>query len=180
MAIFLKEEGILQYPLFIDYGQLSKEKELEACIKVHEKFNLPHPKIMNLNGFGNLISSGLTDRKMDLNKDAFLPNRNLLFLVAAGAYAFETKTNAVAIGLLDEKYHIFQDQTTEFLRKSQELVSISVGQHIEIIAPLMGFSKKMVIMIARKKGIIGTYSCHSGEEAPCGQCISCLEIKNSY
>jgi 7-cyano-7-deazaguanine synthase len=180
MSIFIKEEGIAQFPLFIDYGQLAKEKEVEACLKNHKRFELPPPKVVNLRGFGMLISSGLTDKRLDINEDAFLPNRNLLFLLVGSSYAIQMKSNTVAIGLLDDRFHIFPDQTKAFLNKAQCLISLSLGKDIQIISPLMKFSKNAVIKIAQKKGITDTYSCHSGNDLPCGRCIACLEFKNSF
>jgi len=179
MEILINEEGIEQYPLFVDYGQLCKEAEWKACLSIHKKYNFPIPKIMDLKGFGKLISSGLTDSKVRLNEDAFLPGRNLLFLLAGCAYAFQKNTNAVAIGLLDEKYHLFPDQTEVFIRKTESLINISMGFKVKIITPLMIFSKSDIIKMAQNRGITGTYSCHAGMYPPCGKCVSCIEFKNS-
>lgn len=175
MALLAKEEGIHQFPLFIDYGQICKEQELKACLNVHEKLGLPSPVIMNVSGFGNLVSSGLTDPKKRVNEDAFLPGRNLLFLLAGSAYAYQNNCNAVAIALLSEDNSIFPDQTSAFINKTQELISIAMARDIGIVAPLMQFSKADVLRLATKKGISGTYSCHAGTEKPCGICVSCLE-----
>lgn len=178
MEMLIIEEGIEQYPLFVDYGQLCKEAEWKACLSIHKKYNFPVPKIMDLKGFGKLISSGLTDSKARLNEDAFLPGRNLLFLLAACAYAFQKNSNSVAIGLLDEKYHLFPDQTEDFIRKAESLMNISMGFKVKIITPLMNFSKLDVIKMSKVKGITGTYSCHAGVYPPCGRCISCMEIRS--
>jgi len=43
----------------------------------------------------------------------------------------------------------------------------------------MIFNKGDVIKLAKKRNIVGTYSCHAGGKEPCGRCISCLEILNS-
>lgn len=179
MAILAKEERINQFPLFIDYGQICKEQEWKACINMFSKFELPHPVIMNLRGYGQLIKSGLTDPAMRTNEDAFLPGRNLLFLLAGCAYAYQTNSNAVAIGLLSEKFHLFPDQTHEFINKTQKLINIAMGQNIKIVTPLMKFSKRQVLEIAKEKGIDATYSCHAGTVPPCGVCISCLEIQET-
>ncbi len=117
VAVLAKEDGIEQFPLFIDYGQICRDQELEACIRVFSRLGLPNPEVMNLAGFGKLIPSGLTDRGMRINEDAFLPGRNLLFLLAGCAYAYKTKSSGVAIGFLSEQSHIFPDQTIEFYRK---------------------------------------------------------------
>lgn len=179
MAILAKEEGIHQFPLFIDYGQICKEQELKACYAVHKKLDLPPPVVMDVSGFGNLISSGLTDPNKLVNEDAFLPGRNLLFLLAGSAYAYQNNCNAVAIALLSEKYCLFPDQTSKFIKKTQELISLIMGRDIRIIAPLMQFSKAGVLKLAKKKGVSGTYSCHAGTEKPCGICVSCMERKNA-
>jgi len=175
MALLVKEEKIEQFPLFIDYGQICKEQELKACNIVHKNLGLPTPVIMNVSGFGALISSGLTDPNKRVNEDAFLPGRNLLFLLAGSAYAYQTNSNTVAIALLSEKNCIFPDQTNTFISRAQEIINLALGRDIKIIAPLMQLSKAEVLHLANKKGISDTYSCHSGTETPCGKCVSCIE-----
>ncbi|MFC1945431.1 7-cyano-7-deazaguanine synthase [Chloroflexota bacterium] len=175
MALLVKEENIEQFPLFISYGQICREQELKACIIVHKNLGLPAPVDMNISGFGAEISSGLTDPSKRVNEDAFLPGRNLLFLLAGSAYAYQTNSSTVAIALLSEKNCIFPDQTNNFINKAQETISLALGRDIKIIAPLMQFSKNEILHLAGNKGISDTYSCHSGTETPCGKCISCIE-----
>lgn len=178
-ALLIKEEGVKQFPLFINYGQLCKNAEWKACKIVHKKYNLPNPRLVDVKGFGKLIFCGLTNPKARLVEDAFLPGRNLLFLIIGAAYAFETNSSAVAIGLLNEKYHLFPDQTSVFIRKTEELIKEAMGRDIRILTPLMKFTKNDVIQIAKSKRIEGTYSCHAGTHPICGKCVSCLEIINS-
>jgi len=179
MAIMAQEEGLAQFPLFIDYGQICRNQEWNACLTVHSKFGLPRPVMMNLRGFGQLIPSGLTKHGMRVNEDAFLPGRNLLFLLAGCAYAYKTKSNAVAIGLLSEESHLFPDQTSGFVKSTEALIDLAMGYDIRIITPLMSFTKHDVLEMAKKKGIDGTYSCHAGTIPPCGVCVSCQEAKRA-
>jgi len=179
MALLAKREGLQQHPLFIDYGQLCAEREWNACRSVLREFRLPEPTRMDLNGFGRTIPCGLTSRRFRVNEDAFLPGRNLLFLVAGAAYAYSVNARAVAIGLLSERYKIFPDQTAIFLKGSNALLNASLGTDMKVVAPLMGLSKGEVLKLARKHGISRTYSCHSGGEHPCGRCISCQEIESA-
>ena len=176
MALMAKEEGIIQHPLFIDYGQLGREKELSACRAIHEAHGLPEPVAMGLSGFGQHISSGLTDGQKDIFADAFLPGRNLLFLLAGAAYAYQVDASAVAIGLLNEGTHLFPDQTGQFLIQAEEVLSLCMGRKIRIIAPLMKFYKSDVLRLVKRFGLTGTYSCHSGLDEPCGVCVSCKEL----
>jgi len=175
MAVLASEEGATQLPLFVDYGQLGRKKELEACQSNLKKHGLPAPRIADFHGYGSLVPSGLTDSDRDVYGDAFSPCRNLLFLTAGASYAFQSGVSTVAIGLLDEAFSLFPDQTTSFLWDAEVVLSRSLGKPLRVIAPLMTFSKADVLRIAKAKGINGTYSCHSGREQPCGICVACRE-----
>lgn len=175
MALLAKEEGLTQYPLFVDFGQLGRDKELQACRANFLRHNLPTAEVALLSGYGALLPSGLTDPNKHIFNDAFLPCRNLMFLTVGAAYAYQHGATAVAIGLLDESTHLFPDQTRSFLADAEVLISKSLGKSINVVAPLMSFSKAQVLAIARIKGITGTYSCHAGTETPCGVCIACRE-----
>lgn len=179
MAMLAKEEQLEQFPLFIDYGQRASRQEWQTCQKIFTKLKLPIPTRMDLRGFGKLIPSGLTNRKLRLNEDAYLPGRNLLFLIAAASYAYSNNCRAIAIGLLTEKHHLFHDQTKAFLKQTEQLLTSTYDRKIRIVTPLMKFTKKDVAAIAKHKRISGTYSCHSGKSVPCGKCISCLEFINA-
>lgn len=179
MSVLAKEQGFELHPLFIDYGQLGVKLEWEACQYNHIKHKLPEPKKMTLSGFGKVIHSGLTDRRLRIKEDAFLPGRNSLFLLTASSYAYQLKCKNIAIGLLDEKYKLFPDQSKDFISRAETFLSFEMDYEIKILTPLMGFNKAEVIKLAKAKKINRTYSCHSGQETPCGKCISCLEIKNA-
>ena len=86
MSLMSQDEGIDLFPLFVDYGQLGAAKEWEACKRLHEKHGLPTVIRMDLSGFGKVIPSGITDPRLRINEDAFLPGRNLLFVLAGAAY----------------------------------------------------------------------------------------------
>jgi 7-cyano-7-deazaguanine synthase len=180
VSVLIKEQGIEQHPLFIDYGQLCKNAEWDTCRSVHKKYDLPEPKLMNIKGFGETIASGLTNSNLRINEDAFLPGRNLLFLIVGAAYACQTDSNSVAIGLLSEEYHLFPDQTESFIKATESLINVAMQRNIKILTPLMQFSKEAVVKLAQDKKIEGTYSCHAGTYPPCGKCVSCLEFKNSF
>ncbi|MBX3349143.1 MAG: 7-cyano-7-deazaguanine synthase [Nitrospira sp.] len=175
MAVLTREEGLTQFPLFIDYGQLGRDKELRACQMNFKQHGLPEPKLASLNGYGGLLSSGLTDSSKHILTDAFLPCRNLMFLTVGAAYAFQCGATAVGIGLLDEAFSLFPDQTKGFLSDAEALLSRALGKSIKVITPLITFSKADVLKIAKAKGITGTYSCHAGTDIPCGACVACRE-----
>jgi 7-cyano-7-deazaguanine synthase len=176
MSVLTKESGRTQITLFIDYGQLNAKKEYQGALHHCDSFDLPKPVVIDISGYGQVISSGLTDSNKNIVNEAFLPGRNMMLLLIASSFAIQNNCIAVSIGLLDERTALFPDQTDDFLISAEYTISKALGKKIEIVAPLRGFSKKDVVDIAKSKGIIGTYSCHAGGDEPCGNCISCQEF----
>ncbi len=177
VGAMIREQGIDNYPIFIDYGQRAAVTEWITCQAMHEQLELPKPVRMDLSGFGKVILSGLTSDALHIKDDAFTPTRNLLFLVVGAAYAFQVGANAVSIGILSEEFSLFPDQTQAFIGKAEDTIHTALGRHIKVSAPLSAFSKADVVALAREKEISGTYSCHQGSLTPCGMCISCLEFR---
>jgi len=176
VGVLAREEGIEVYPLFIDYGQRAREKEWETCQQVHARLGLPAPTRMDLSGFGKVIRSGLTSEALDVKADAFTPGRNLMFLLMGSAYAYQVGASTVSVGLLAERFSLFPDQRPEFIEQAEHAIEAALGRRIKVVMPLAEFSKADVVRLAQEKGIGGTYSCHVGDSAPCGRCISCLEF----
>lgn len=177
VACLGKEEGIQQHPLFVDYGQISKDRELAACRSAMFRLGLDDPEVVEIAGFGRLIRSGLTDRSLAIVDDAFTPGRNMLFLLVGAAYAYKLGANAVSMGLLHQDAALFPDQTSAFLEQAEAMLSACMGRGIRVLAPLAAFHKVDVVRLAKEKGIDGTYSCHAGGPDPCGVCIACREFQ---
>lgn len=170
----LKKKGHLTFPLFIDYGQLAAEAEWKACQEICHYLELK-PERLGIQGFGELIPSGLINRSLDIEEKAFVPTRNLMFLTLGAAYGFTRSAYVVAIGLLSNP--IFPDQTKEFIQIAQKAIGSALGVDVSILAPLITLNKYDTLMLARKHKLplSLTYSCHAGTEKPCGCCISCKE-----
>lgn len=179
VGVMAKEEGLTVHPLFIDYGQRASQKEWKTCQYVHSQLGLPTPTRMDLSGFGRVIHSGLTSVEMDVKEEAFTPGRNLMFLLMGSAHAYQVGASSVSVGLLSERFSLFPDQQPEFIAHAERTIELALGRRIQVVTPLAEFSKADVILLAQKKGIAGTYSCHVGTSEPCGQCISCLEFGHS-
>jgi len=176
MSLLAFEEGIKLYPLFLDYGQLGSSKEWRACQLLHKRYGLPKVTRMDVAGFGRVVPSGITNSRMRVNEDAFLPGRNMLFVLCGAAYACAVDANSVAIGLLNPEDRLFPDQTREFLDQCEVVIEVAMGRRISILAPLLQLRKRDILAMVKSRGVSGTYSCHAGGDKPCGECVSCLEI----
>lgn len=179
MSLMAREEGVELHPLFVNYGQLGAAMEWAACQRLHAKHDLPPVTRMDISGFGQTIPSGITDPKLRINEDAFLPGRNLLLVLAGAALAYRIQAGSVAIGLLNPKDHLFPDQTLSFVEQCEAMIETAMDRHIAVLTPLIEFTKKDVLAMACTRGLEGTYSCHAGEETPCGKCVACVEIANA-
>lgn len=177
LALLASEEGYDVFPLFVDYGQLAAKIELSHCTAAMARNKIRSPIVADLKGFGQLIPSGLTNADLHVVDEAFTPGRNSLFLLSAASYAATIGAHTIMIGLLDEKYHLFLDQTKDYLERAESFLCSAVGQTVSIKAPLMAFSKQEVIAMSEAKGIGETYSCHVGSAMPCGECIACKEFE---
>lgn len=105
----------------------------------------------------------------------------MLFLLIGCSYAHYKGAKKVAIGLLSEKYHIFPDQTERFIVNANIAMNEALNDDIAIVTPLINFSKGEVIELAKhyELPLSETYSCHSGHNKYCGECIACKQIINS-
>lgn len=181
MSKIIEKQGETVRPIFIDYGQRAARKEWSACKRLFRECNLPEVIKVDLNGYGKLIPSGLTDKSKNIYDDAFLPGRNMLFLLVGSAYAHHKGEKIVAIGLLSEEAHLFPDQTENFIVNANFALNSALDDTLTIVTPLIHFSKSQVIKLAEHYNIpLGnTYSCHSGADRYCGKCVSCMELINS-
>jgi len=173
----LTKQGIEFVPVFVNYGQLNRDREFESLRKGCEALNCRPPIYVDMPGFGKVVKSGVTDAECHIYDDAFTPNRNLLFLVAASAVGYQLGVKRVVLGFLTERSTLFPDQSNKFLRKAEAALSCSLGAEIKIIAPLRSMNKEGVLMISKELGVKSAYSCHAGGAEPCGKCIACLEYE---
>jgi 7-cyano-7-deazaguanine synthase len=174
IMFLLKKDGHEVLPLFVDYGQLAGTREWKSHKAICGFLGL-EPCRMDISGFGKTIHSGITDDKLDIEKQAFLPTRNLLFLTIGAAYAYAQGATAVAIGILANP--IFPDQTENFIRSAEQSIRTALGSDIVILAPLITLDKRDTLSLANKYNLpLGQMSyCHGKNERPCGVCISCRE-----
>jgi len=172
--LLLKREGHDVHPVHVDYGHFAEGHEWLSCQNVCSFLGVNKPIKIGVRGL-DVIPSSLVKSGLDIEKDAFLPTRNLLFTVLGSAYAFSIGCEVVALGILANP--IFPDQKPEFFRSAEDCVSAALGKKIKILTPLIQLDKRETLKLAKKYGLPLeiTYFCHAGTDQPCGKCISCKE-----
>src|SRR5687767_6438500 len=115
----MRRHSISVLPLFIDYGQRSRERELSSLQQNCLDHRFPEPHVLNVSGFGASIKTGLTDPSKPVLEEAFTPGRNLLFITLAASVAYTKGARNIVMGLLSERTTIFPDQNDRFLRAAE-------------------------------------------------------------
>ena len=167
--------------LTFDYGQ-RHQREIESARCVAESYGLKH-KVMEAKFFEGCALVGDEELENGYSKTAIVPNRNMVFLSIAGAYALQTGARCVIWSAIKDDAEIFKDCRPEFL-KNINCTLAPLG--VEVHAPIIEWTKKKLVKEAIEKGIAfsNSWSCYRGEKEPCGECGACLlreeAISGSY
>lgn len=177
------------HALSFDYNQRHK-KELEFAKKTCEKLKVPH-KIVNLSCLNELAESCLTRKEQEVPeghysdenmKQTVVPNRNMVMLALATAYAITLNASKVLYGAHSGDHDIYPDCRPEFVEKLNEAVKICDWRVIEIEAPYLDISKIDILKIGKDLEVDYslTWTCYKGEDKPCGKCGSCVERAEAF
>lgn len=173
------------HALTFNYNQRHK-KEIDKAIVYCEK-NSVSQKTIDISFYSNLAStSALTNSTIDVPKmkdvigdpqnSAYCPNRNMVMISIAAAYAESIGAEHVYYGAaaVDNLSGYF-DCTVEFLSAINDVLSLNRRNRIEVKAPLIELSKKQIIELGLSLGAhLGeTWTCYEGKELSCGICPSC-------
>jgi 7-cyano-7-deazaguanine synthase len=151
--------------LFVDYGQLSKNKEAKSSLNIAKYFNIPYRKIKIKNY--KSFSQG------------YIQGRNALLLTIALINSeFETGIIAIAIHSGTE----YSDCSQYFVDHIQLLFDDYSKGTIKIGVPFINFYKYEIWKYCKKNNIPLnlTYSCELGLKQPCNKCSSCKDFLKLY
>lgn len=153
-----------------------------------ENLNLKHI-ILNIQEIGsNLTSSALTNSSINVPniKDVlgdpqtvtYVPNRNLMFLSIAAAFAESQNCSRVFYGAAEaDNTSGYWDCTEEFLKILNSLLNLNRKNTIQIEAPLIHLNKSEIIENGIQLGVNfkETHTCYNPDEnnLSCGICASC-------
>lgn len=102
----------------------------------------------------------------DPQPSTYVPNRNMLFLALAAAYAENLDIQEVYYGAQRHDLYGYWDTTPEFLDRINSLFALNRKNGIQILAPFVDYSKADVIRKGLELGVdyAHTWSCYSGGE----------------
>jgi 7-cyano-7-deazaguanine synthase len=180
MLLLYPQSAFELFPIFVDYGQLSAEREYNALLKILKHLGITSSVTkLSVQDAGKITDSQLTNIK---TLSPYHPHRNLLLLTLGAMYAHKIKSMALAIGIVGGHSAPFPDSTRAFIQSAQRVLSTSIRDTIRIYTPLFDFMKSEVIRYGVSTGFKYslTYSCYSGKKVHCGSCQGCRERQLAF
>lgn len=112
----------------------------------------------------------------------YVPNRNMIFLALAAAYAETNGVTELYYGAQSHDMYGYWDTTPEFLARLNQVYSLNRETAVQIKAPLVNHSKTDILRLGIELGIdyAQTWSCYEGQEAACGRCPTCAERLKAF
>lgn len=179
------------YALSFNYGQKHK-KELECAKKTCESLKISH-KVIELNSLttaGLFGQSSLTSAEAvpeghyaaENMKSTVVPNRNMIMLSMAVAYAISLDCGSVYYGAHAGDHAIYPDCRPIFVERIQSLAEVCHYFPVQIIAPYLHQTKGDIVAEGTKLGVnyAQTWTCYKGGEKACGKCGSCTERLEAF
>lgn len=176
------------------YGQ-KHSRELAMAGKQIRKAGVKVHKVIDISVFKQLTTgSALTDPARAVPEFAdvsavqrkqpptYVPNRNMVFLSLAAAYAESVGIDRVYYGAQQQDEYGYWDCSVDFLERINHLLRLNRGKAVKIIAPFVGLRKVDLLKLGMKLGIdySETWTCYRGGRRPCGNCPSCVERKKAF
>ena len=174
--------------LSVDYGQRHR-RELTAAKDLCLDRGVEH-RIIDLRAVKELmLGSSQTSDDMPVPeghyaeesmKQTVVPNRNMILLALAGAWAVSTKSESIAYAAHTGDHAIYPDCRPEFTEAMEDALSLCDWHPVKLLRPFLyptPMSKTDIARLGKELGVPFelTWSCYKGGEKHCGKCGTCTE-----
>jgi 7-cyano-7-deazaguanine synthase len=178
-----------------DYGQAAAKNEIEAAAECARRVGVPH-EVVELGDYwgmlpGPMRGSGRIAKHRDLDgvdarrmlREAWVPNRNGVFVNIGAAFAEFRGADAVVMGLNREEAEVFPDNSEDFLDLVNKALEVSTLSAVRVVSFTTRLSKREIVRLALENAapLDAVYSCYekSDDQVMCGECQSCVRLKRA-
>ncbi len=191
LAHYLKSQGYSLKALTIDYGQKHAEPEIECAIYQAKALGIEH-NVIDLKSLLPLFgSSSLTDSATEIPsghytdmsmKATIVPNRNMIIISVAAAYAISSKFDFVAYAAHSGDHTIYPDCRSEFAEALNSTLALADWHPVSLLRPFVQWDKTRICKEGEKLKVdfSRTWSCYRGGKMHCGHCGTCVERKEAF
>lgn len=183
----VKNEGRRPAVITFIYGQ-KHHKEVTLAQWHAEQLNCPNFEALDLRGLRPLFAKSalvnsdtaipdIAEVEGDPQPPTYVPNRNMIFLAMAAAYAETHDVTDIFYGAQAHDMYGYWDTTPQFLESLNQVYDLNRKTPVNIQAPLVNHTKTDVLKAGLALGVdFGTtWSCYEGESLACGRCPTCAE-----
>lgn len=112
----------------------------------------------------------------------YVPNRNMIFLSLAVAFAESIGVNNVYYGAQARDLYGYWDCTEDFLERLNNVYALNRKNVIKVNAPFVHYTKSELLGIGLDLGVdySKTWTCYRGQEIACGECPTCAERLQAF
>lgn len=192
LLYWLKAQGRELHALSVNYGQRHRV-ELECAAKLCTNLGVPH-QIADLSGLKPLLggSSQTSDDVAvphghyaeETMKLTVVPNRNMMLLSVAAAWAISLKADTIAYAAHAGDHAIYPDCRDEFIDAMDKALALADWHIVSIERPFVKRTKADIAGIGMTLGVpfADTYSCYEGRAngVHCGKCGTCTERREAF
>jgi 7-cyano-7-deazaguanine synthase len=176
--------GYEVHAVSFDYGQ-RHSKELNYAHDCCETLGVEH-RIVDVSSINQLMQGSALTSNIKVPeghyaeqsmKSTVVPNRNMIMLSLATAYAVSIQAPEVYIGAHAGDHAIYPDCRPEFITMLSAVTEIANYQPVAIHAPYINLSKGQIAEIGKHLELdySQAWTCYNGREKACGKCGACQE-----
>ncbi len=194
----LRADGRTVVALSFDYGQ-RHARELESAKRICELAGRTAHRIVNLRSLAPLFgNAALVDRSVPVPLGEYdevnmlgttVPNRNMIMLSIATAFALAQKASAVAFAAHSGQRDPEGSRTTYPDCRPVFVEALSLAVHladwnsdVDLVAPFVRWTKADIVRRGVELAVPfeQTWSCYEGGELHCGECGTCRERRAAF
>lgn len=115
-------------------------------------------------------------------KLTFVPNRNMVMLSIASAWAIANKVPTVLYAAHRGDHAIYPDCRPEFVTALEKAVNIGNYEKVIIASPFITWSKSQIVEEGARLKVpfADTWSCYTEGSEHCGKCGTCVERREAF
>ncbi len=186
----LRAQGHALYALGVDYGQ-RHARELESAERLAADVGVPY-RTVDLRALTPFLAgSSQTDPAVAVPRGHYadptmratvVPNRNLLMLSVAAAWAISLGADAVAYAAHAGDHPVYPDCRPAFVEAARAVLGLVHYTPVALLAPYLALTKADVVRRGTTLGVpyADTWSCYEGGAVHCGACGTCVERREAF
>lgn len=183
------------HALSFDYGQRHR-RELECARWQAKTLGAAEYRAIDLGFVAGLVEGGttlvqggqdvpdlaeLSESELD-QPPTYVPNRNMMLLSTAVAYAEARGIRDVFYGAQAQDEYGYWDCTQGFIERLNRVLELNRRDRVTVQAPFVGKKKSELVRLGEELGVdfSRTWSCYRGGEIACATCPTCVERLKAF